>query len=167
MGDEKSSSLSLAMVFWALTEYPCNWSCFLYEESDLDMASEQDSECLMSWKVFDFIGWVFNSPMRPTISTLSSIIMWSLTKLGVQSIQIKEVNSIPYRSVRLIYTVPTNVPIQVDPLFCTRKNIGHTGEIQLFWPIKMFRTGTNKKKKEKEKEEEDEKNGSMTHWLSA
>ena len=34
---------------------------------------------------------------------------------------------------------------------------GLTGEIRLFRPVKMFRTGTNKKKKEKEKEEEDEK----------
>ena len=73
---------------------------------------------------------------------------------------IKEVNSVPYRLVWLVYIVPVSAPVQVHPLFRTGKNTsctGHTGEIRLFRPIKMFRTGTNKKKKEKEKEEEDEK----------
>ena len=70
---------------------------------------------------------------------------------------IKEVNSVLYRLVWPVYTIPVSAPVQVHPLFRTGKNTGHTGKIRLFRPVKMFRTDTNKKKKEKEKEEEDEK----------
>ena len=72
----------------------------------------------------------------------------------VDGVANKEVNSIPYRPV---YTVPVSAPVQAHPLFRTRKNTSRIDEIQLFQPVKMFQTGTNKKKKEKEKEEEDEK----------
>ena len=69
----------------------------------------------------------------------------------------KEVNSVPYRPVWPVYTVSVSALVQVHPLFRIGKNTGHTSEIRLFQPVKMFRTGTSKKKKEKEKEEEDEK----------
>ena len=70
--------------------------------------------------------------------------------------RIKEVNSVPYRPIWSVYTVPVSAPVQVHPLFRTGKNISRTGKIWLFRQVKMFRTGTNKKKKEKETEEEDE-----------
>ena len=72
----------------------------------------------------------------------------------------EEVNYVPYRPVWSVYTVLVSALVQVHPLFRTGKNTGRAGrtcKIRLFWPVKMFRTGTNKKKKEKEKEEEDEK----------
>ena len=71
--------------------------------------------------------------------------------------RIKEVNSVSHWPVWSVYTIPVNAPVQIHPLFRTGKNTGRTGKIRLFWQVKMFRTGTNKKKKEKEKEEEEEK----------
>ena len=70
--------------------------------------------------------------------------------------RIKEVNSVLYRPIWSVYTVPVSAPVQVHPLFRTGKNISRTGKIWLFRQVKMFRTGTNKKKNKKEKEEEDE-----------
>ena len=44
----------------------------------------------------------------------------------------QESNSIPYQPVRPVFTVPTCKPVQITPLFHTRKYIGRTGEIRLF-----------------------------------
>ena len=48
---------------------------------------------------------------------------------GVDGVADKKVNSVPYRPVWPIYTVPVSAPVQVHPLFRTGKNIGRTGLI--------------------------------------
>ena len=63
----------------------------------------------------------------------------------------KEVNFVPYRLVRLVYTVPANKPVQIPPLFRTGKNTGCTGEIRLFRPVNAYRTKTRKRRRRKKK----------------
>ena len=49
------------------------------------------------------------------------------------------VNTVPYRPVWPVYTVPVSAPIQIHPLFHTGKNTGRTGEIQLFRLVNGYR----------------------------
>ena len=48
---------------------------------------------------------------------------------GVDGVADKKVNSVPYRPVWSVYTVPVSAPVQVHPLFRTGKNIGCIGLI--------------------------------------
>ena len=57
---------------------------------------------------------------------------------------IKEVNFIPYRLVRPVYTIPASAPVQITPLFRTGKNTNHTGEIQLFQPVNGYQVKIEK-----------------------
>ena len=40
------------------------------------------------------------------------------------------VNTVPYRPVRLVYTVPASKPVQLTPLFRIGKNTGRTGQFR-------------------------------------
>ena len=42
---------------------------------------------------------------------------------------IRGINNVPYRMVRLVYTLPASKPVRLTPLFRTRKNIGRTGHV--------------------------------------
>ena len=59
-------------------------------------------------------------------------------------IESKEVNFIPYRSIRPVYTIPTSALVQIPPLFCTGKNTSHTGEIRLFRPVNGYQVKIEK-----------------------
>ena len=56
-----------------------------------------------------------------------------------QALKTKGVNTVPYRPVRSVYTVPASKPVRLTPLFCTGKNTGRIGQ---FWAIPA---GTEKK----------------------
>ena len=40
------------------------------------------------------------------------------------------VNTVPYRPVRLVYTVPASKPVRLTPLFRIGKNTGRTGQFR-------------------------------------
>ena len=63
----------------------------------------------------------------------------------------KEVNFVPCRLVRPVYTVPANKPIQIPPLFRTGKNTNCTSEIRLFRPVNAYRTETRKRRRRRRK----------------
>ena len=63
----------------------------------------------------------------------------------------KEVNFVPCRSIRPVYTVPANKPIQIPPLFRTGKNTNCTSEIRLFRPVNAYRTETRKRRRRRRK----------------
>ena len=71
-------------------------------------------------------------------------INWNTKNQGLLDIGIiyKKVNFVPYQPIRPVYTVPTSAPVQIPPLFHTKKNIGRTYEIWLFRPISGYQTGT-------------------------
>ena len=56
-----------------------------------------------------------------------------------QALKTRGVNTVPYRPVRSVYTVPASKPVRLTPLFCTGKNTGRIGQ---FWAIPA---GTEKK----------------------
>ena len=56
------------------------------------------------------------------------------------SVCFKEVNIVLYRPVWLVYTVSASTPVQVHPLFRTRKNTNLTGKIWLFRLVNGYRS---------------------------
>ena len=63
-------------------------------------------------------------------------------RIRLESVPTKRVNTVLYRLVRLVYTVPASKSVRLIPLFRTGKNTGHTGRIGQFRAIP---TGTEKK----------------------
>ena len=68
----------------------------------------------MSWKILNILLGVYGGYLFLT--------------QGV--VVIKEVDSIPYRPVRPVYTVPASKPVHITLLFHTGKNTDHTGQFQ-------------------------------------
>ena len=45
-------------------------------------------------------------------------------------VSVKGVNTVPFRPVRLVYTVPVSKPVRLTPLFRIGKNTGRTGQFR-------------------------------------
>ena len=65
------------------------------------------------------------------------------------SIEIRGVNTVPYRLVRPVYTIPASKLVRLTPLFRTGKNTGCTGRTVNFGQYQLVLgvlAGTKKKK---------------------
>ena len=45
-------------------------------------------------------------------------------------VKLRGMNTVPYRPVQPVYTVPANKLVRLTPLFCTIKNTGRTGQFR-------------------------------------
>lgn len=96
--------------------------------------------------------------MQCLTRVLKSILHYSVTlsmtkyhQCHCQRLFHKEVNFVPYQSVRPVYIVPASKSVQIPHLFRTEKNTDRTGEVRLFRPINAYQTETRKRRKRKKK----------------